>query len=62
MVLALLLVATVDHVEEEVGARPVEHAPPDLVYDQAGRLRQRRHRVLSAPALRRPLEPDHELV
>lgn len=32
----LLLVAPVDDVEEQVRAVPVEGAPPDLVYDEAG--------------------------
>lgn len=41
---ALLLVATFDYVEEEVGARTVENASPDLVHEQAGRRRRCRQR------------------
>lgn len=52
-----LLISAVDHIEEEVRARPVEGAPAHLVHDQAGRLHQRRDDARGAPALRRPLEP-----
>ena len=52
----LPLVVTVDHVEEEVGARPVEHAPPDLVHDQAGRPRRRADHPGGVAAPGRPRE------
>lgn len=54
---ALLLVAAVDHVEEEVGARPVENASPNLVHDQAGRLYQLRQRPRVAAPCPREVEP-----
>jgi len=49
------------HVEEEVGAYPVEDVPAHLVHDWIGELHKRRDDARSAHALRRPLEPAPEL-
>ena len=57
----VLLVAAVHHVEEQVGAGPVERAAADLVYDQAGGLHEGADHARRVPAPDRRLEPVPEL-